>query len=264
MDKYDEIIEKYRMIYDHHTHTTYSHGIGTIEDNVKVAVHKGLESIAITDHGPGHLGFGIKKSEVPNMKRDIALVKEKYLNIEVLLGVEANTLRVAPYIDAPKEDRNELGYDLVLAGYHFGIKKAGMIENWLYSHIGKGRHNKESVGLSRTRLLVKNTDMIVNAIYENEKAGNHIEILTHPGDKGPFDLEEISRVCEKTKTLMEINGKHPHLTVEEIKLVAKFDVSFVISSDAHAPKWVGVFEPQLKRALEAGLDIERIVNIAKK
>ena len=30
------------MIYDHHTHTTFSHGKGSIEDNVKVAVEKGL------------------------------------------------------------------------------------------------------------------------------------------------------------------------------------------------------------------------------
>ena len=42
------------MIYgDYHTHTTYSHGKGRVEDNVKAAIAAGLREIAITDHGPG-------------------------------------------------------------------------------------------------------------------------------------------------------------------------------------------------------------------
>ena len=55
MKKYEETVNKYRMIYDHHTHTVYSHGKGTIEDNVRVASEKGHSSIAITDQGPCHL-----------------------------------------------------------------------------------------------------------------------------------------------------------------------------------------------------------------
>ena len=51
MDKYEKTACQYRMTYDHHTHTIYSHGKGTIEDNVKTAAAKGLSSIAITDHG---------------------------------------------------------------------------------------------------------------------------------------------------------------------------------------------------------------------
>ena len=42
----------------------------------------------------------------------------------------------------------------------------------------------------------------------------------------------------------------------------KEDVRFIISSDAHKPERVGTFEGGLKRALAAGLDPERIVNIA--
>ena len=54
------IISKYRMVYDHHTHTTYSHGKGSILDNARVAHEKGLKSIAITDHGPGNFLYGMK------------------------------------------------------------------------------------------------------------------------------------------------------------------------------------------------------------
>ena len=63
--------------------------------------------------------------------------------------------------------------------------------------------------------------------------------------------------------MIEINAKHKHLTIDEIKLASKYDVKFVIGSDAHISSKVGSFEEPLKRALEAGLDPERIVNIEK-
>ena len=105
------------MIYDHHTHTVYSHGKGTIEDNVRVASEKGLSSIAITDHGPGHLTYGIKMEKLPEMRAEIDRLKSVYPDIEVLLGVEANTLRVPPYLDVEDTDL----FDILLAGYHTRI-----------------------------------------------------------------------------------------------------------------------------------------------
>ena len=58
------------MIYgDYHTHTTYSHGKGSVEDNVKAAIAAGLREIAITDHGPRHLLAGVKKKRLPEFSR---------------------------------------------------------------------------------------------------------------------------------------------------------------------------------------------------
>ena len=242
------LISKYRMVYDHHTHTTYSHGKGSIMDNLKVAHEKGLKSIAITDHGPGNFLYGMKMSRIPQMRADIRECRAVYPDVKVFLGVEANTILKVPYLDVKPSEWDKL--DIVLAGYHFAVMRSGMIPNRL--------------GMHSHALLMQNTDMILNALYYSEDCGNHIDILTHPGDKGPFDIAAIAQACEDTGTFMEINAKHPHLNVEEIKIAAKFDVHFVISSDAHVPQNVGVFEPQLERALEAGLDPERIVNIRLK
>ena len=236
------------MVYDHHTHTTYSHGKGSIMDNVKVAHEKGLISIAITDHGPGNFLYGMKMSKIPQMRADIRECRAAYPDVKVFLGVEANTILKVPYLDVKPTEWDKL--DIVLAGYHFAVMRSGMIPNRL--------------GMHSQNLLVQNTDMILNALYYSEDCGNHIDILTHPGDKGPFDIEAIAQACEDTGTFMEINAKHPHLDVDEIKIAAKYDVKFVISSDAHVPQNVGVFEPQLERALQAGLDPERIVNIRLK
>jgi putative hydrolase len=242
------IIEQYRMVYDHHTHTTYSHGTGSILDNARIAHEKGLKSIAITDHGPGNFFYGMKMELIPKMREDIKAAREIYPDVKIFLGVEANTILKVPYLDVKPTEWDRL--DIVLAGYHFAVFGSGMIPNRL--------------GLKSQSLLVQNTDMILNALYYSEDCGNHIDILTHPGDKGPFDIDNIARACEDTGTFMEINAKHPHLDVEEIRIAAKYDVKFVISSDAHVPENVGVFKPQLERALEAGLDPERIVNIMKR
>ncbi|MBR5739746.1 MAG: PHP domain-containing protein [Firmicutes bacterium] len=238
---------KYRMLWDHHTHTTYSHGKGSILDNVRRAHERGLQSVAITDHGPGNFFYGMKMDRIPEMRADIEEAAKHYPDVKVLLGVEANTVLRSPYLDIADDEWDQ--FDIVLAGFHFAVFKSGMIPNRL--------------GLKSQSLLVQNTDMILNTLYHAEECGHHIEILSHPGDKGPFDIPEIARACEQTGTLLEINGKHPHLTAEEIREAEPFDVRFVISSDAHLPQFVGEFRPQLARALRAGLDPERIANIAK-
>ena len=90
---------RYKLLYDLHTHTTFSHGKGSIEDNVKVAIEKGLKAIAITDHGPGHLTYGIKREAIPIMRKQIDLLSKKYPEIKIYLGVEANIIDNGNYLD---------------------------------------------------------------------------------------------------------------------------------------------------------------------
>ena len=59
-----------KLIYDLHTHTVFSHGKGTIEENVKVAKQKGLTKIAITDHGFEHFYFAVKRKNLSFMKSE--------------------------------------------------------------------------------------------------------------------------------------------------------------------------------------------------
>lgn len=242
------------MKYDYHTHTTYSHGMfrikhakGSIMENVAYAHAQGLREIAITDHGPGHVGYGMNLKEVPKMRADIAAAQEAYPDMKIYLGVEANIIDTANGLDLRPEDF-EL-FDFVLAGYHFGIPKGHLVGNKLSSFKGYPAG-------STFKLMAANTDMTIRALYEND-----IKIITHPGDKGPFDISAISMACEETGTLMEINTHHDHLTVDEIRVAMQNDVSFIIDSDAHKPTDVGNFSGGVLRALEAGLDIARIVNI---
>ena len=66
----NDLAAKYRMLYDYHTHTTYSHGTGSIADNVRAAHEKGLREIAITDHGAGNIAHGMGYAKLGKMRAE--------------------------------------------------------------------------------------------------------------------------------------------------------------------------------------------------
>ena len=82
------------ILADYHTHTIYSHGRGTIEDNVVEAIKKGIKTIGISDHGYKHLGFGIKLKDLMKMREEVDLLNDKYKDINILLGMECNILDI--------------------------------------------------------------------------------------------------------------------------------------------------------------------------
>lgn len=242
-------VREYKMIYDFHTHTIYSrhnHGRGTVRENTLEARKKGLEELAITDHGLGHYMYGIRMKDVPSLRYEINEVNAEFDDINVYLGIEANIIDSKTGLDMTSDQIRQ--FDFINAGYHFGVFNGHFLENRLCGIIGK----------SSKALIKKNTNMTIRALHEN-----NIKILTHPGDKYEVDMAEVAKACEKTNTLMEISNWHANLTVEEMKIASKYDVRFVISSDAHSPIRVGTFDRGLARALEAGIDISRIDNIKK-
>lgn len=241
-----------RLSYDLHTHTTFSHGKGSIEDNVKAGIARGLKTIGISDHGPGHVTYGVKRSNISVMRSEVDRLKPLYPEIEILLGVEANIINPSGRLDVTEEELKQ--FDYLLAGYHYGVfgeKPFFALGVHAQNYIVNGWFHK-----SIRKQEILNTELTVRAIYEND-----IKILTHPGDKGEFDIGEIALACADRGTLMEISTWHKWLTVEGIRKAAKTDALFVISSDAHTPERIGDFQGAVDRIKEAGLDLKRVVNL---
>lgn len=233
------------ILADYHTHTIYSHGKGTIEDNVKVAIEKNIKTIGISDHGYKHIAYGVKYDSIAKMREEIDKLNEKYKEIEILLGMECNILDDKGNIDL--DDKIEGMLDYTMAGYHFGSKPTCI---------------KSALDHAFNYLKFKNwckdynTNAVVNAIKNN-----NLFIVTHPGDKGDVYIEEVAKAAISKNTFLEINSHHGYLNVDQLNKIKNTGVEFVIGSDAHRPEHIGNFEKAIKIAEEAKLDFNLIKNI---
>ena len=63
---------------DYHTHTPYSHGKSTVDENARRAKELGLKQVGITDHGYTHISFGLRRHEIENYKAECRAAAEKY------------------------------------------------------------------------------------------------------------------------------------------------------------------------------------------
>lgn len=244
-----------KLFGDYHTHTIYSHGSGTIRDNVEAALKIGLKEIAICDHGPGHYLYGVKRKNIPIMREEIDRLNEEYSDrdIKIILGVEANITGFDGRIDM--DEKLISLTDILLLGYHYGVTPSsfkGALGLYVVNPITK------ILPIGRERALKLNTNAFIRAINNYP-----ITFITHPGSKVKIDIKTLARAAGKAGTALEINSKHSELSIESIKLAMEEDVEFIINSDAHTPEDVGNIALALERAKSAGLPISRIRNIVE-
>ena len=234
-----------QILADYHTHTKYSHGKGTIEENVLEAISKGIKTIGISDHGYKHLTYGIKLNDIYKMREEIDKLNDKYSNIKVLLGMECNILDNRGNIDI--NDKIIENCDYIMAGYHFASTPTSLksMLNHCNNYMIKNDKSKDY-----------NTESIINAMKNN-----NIFIITHPGDKGDVYIEEIAKVAKDTDTRLEINSSHGFLNSSQLVKIKDIGNKFIIGSDAHIPQNVGNFDLAMKIIKEARLDTSLVENI---
>lgn len=239
-----------RIFADYHTHTLYSHGKGTIESNVEAARRKGLAEVAITDHGPGHFLYGVSPKGLLRMRDEVDRLNDKYRDIRILLGVEANIVSVDGTIDLEEDIINSL--DILLIGYHFGALPAGL-KNGYHIH-AKNMASRFFKGLGPA-VRELNTMALVRAIERYP-----VKIITHPGAKADIDTAALAKAAARKGVALEINASHRYMTVEYVRIAKEHGASFVVSSDAHRPDRVGEFGNALNVALKAGITSDDIIN----
>lgn len=243
-----------KLLGDYHTHTIYSHGRGTIRENVEAAVKLGLKEIAICDHGPGHFLYGVNLRDISTMRQEIDLLNEEFKDkgIRVLLGIEANVIGYNGLIDLDKDIIEKL--DILLLGFHYGVIPVSIKDKFNFLIINP---LSKFIPFLRKKIIHLNTQALIKCINNY-----NIDFITHPGSKAKIDIKEVAKAAYKRGTALEINSHHSELSIESIEIALTEEVEFIINSDAHKPEDVGDVQEGINRAIKTKIPIERIRNIS--
>ncbi|MTI47322.1 phosphatase [Sporosalibacterium faouarense] len=227
-----------RSLIDTHCHTISSgHAYSTVQEYAREANNKGLQMIAITDHGPEMPG-GPHIFHIANQR----VIPEKIYGVEILKGVEANIMNCEGELDIPERILKRL--DLVIASLHDVCITPGSIE--------------------------ENTKAICKAM-END----YIDIIGHSGNPMyPIDKEQIVLKAKETNTIIEINNsslKHKGSRAgsmdncyEIAKLCKDHGVKIVLGSDAHISFDVGKLDVATDMLSKIGMPENLIMNLDTK
>ena len=228
---------------DLHTHTVFSHGKNDIEANVKEAIKKGLTTIAITDHGPGHPLYGVRSENIKLMRDEVDRLNEKHNEINILLGVEANLMTVSGETDI---DEKLLKYcDLVLMGYHkmgFNLKD---FPRFIIAPI-----------FSREKWADKFAYTFKNAMERYP-----IDIITHPGYGINVNIPMLAEFAAQNNVALEVNSSHMSMSLLDIQNAMKSGAMLSVNSDAHVAQNVGNLSRGLGILKEANVPQEKIINM---
>ena len=221
-----------QFIADLHTHTCAStHAFSTITENTAAAKERGIEYLAMTDHGVAmpdspHLWHFYGANNLP-----------RYINgVFVLRGMEANILDYDGNIDVEIPELYGL-LDWVVASYHHPV----------CAPKDKLSHTKGYIG------ALKNP---------------HVCCIGHPDDpQFDFDYREVSVACRELHKAIELNAtrlrsKSSQQRYREILSVcAEEGTTIVVDSDAHFHDRVGDFAQAAAFLEEMKFPQELILNI---
>lgn len=219
---------------DFHVHTSVSgDGKSPIEDMVAAAKARGYRVLAITEHAEGTMA-GVGREALLEQRAKIrALRAELGDTLELLHGVELN---IGPKGELDYDQEFRDGFDWCVASVH--------------DHFDLDRADQTR------RVVAAMRDPSVRMI-------GHLSARMI-GGRPPIDLEldEIFAAAEATGTALEINGSLPRLdlSTEAIRRGQGRNVTFVLTSDAHAVSELEYVSYAALNAERAWLDPERIAN----
>lgn len=222
-----------RLLADLHTHTVASgHAFSTVTELATAAAERGLELIAVTDHGPGLPG-----GPHPLYFHNLKSIPARIAGVRILRGIEANVASARGRLDLDDETLAQL--DFVAIGFHPGFD-------------------------FNDRDPDKVTEALLGAM-ENPL----VDMVTHAGSRA-VDPVAVAEAAARLGVMIELNnltfraGSSRSGTGERERAVVAAAMAagapIAIDSDAHIHFDVGLRADAIAVARELGLTEERVVN----
>ena len=229
-----------RDVMDLHTHTLASgHAYSTILEMAQAARDKGLQLLAMTEHGPAMRG-SCQHTYFENIK---VIPRERY-GVQTLFGVELNILDPEGHVDI--EERLLPAMDICVASLH--------------------------IPCYAPRSMEENTNAYIRAM-ENP----YVNIIGHPDDpRYPIDLKAVVEAAKENHVILEMNNSSLAPTsfrkatkegyLEFLELCQSYDQPIIMDSDAHVDIDVGnhcyvseiLEEAQFPEHLIMNTDVEKV------
>ena len=238
---------------DYHTHTHFSDGKGTPQQNIAKAYSLGYKNIAITDHSFRN-PFCLTRRSFKQLSAEIDAERKKYgSDLNILLGIEADPLTTGGRIDVPKHIADEL--DVLLFGYH-AFTRTGNFRSYRKIHFTS---HMTAYGFKPTqRTIDRNTKIMLRCLQNND-----IDIFVHINDKMIVNTREIANACADLGVYLELNEKHVFLLKDNIEDLLATPVKFIVNSDGHTPEKVGEYPNVCKFINQYNIPPERIANMSE-
>ncbi len=224
---------------DLHMHTTDTDGEDTLADMVRGAVARGLEYVAITDHGQRvTMAGGLDETRLLRQWERIDRLNESLgadgpAPIVVLKGIEVDMLEKGG-LDLPDHVLEQA--DWVVASLHYGQNQP------------------------RERI----TSRIIEAVEHPA-----VRVIGHPTgrliNRRPaydVDMDAVIAAAARSGTFLEINAHPSRLDLDEHHAAAarRAGVKVVISTDAHSVRGLEVMRCGVLQARRGGLTAGDVVN----
>ena len=219
-----------KLVVDTHTHTLSSgHSYSTLQENATEAGIKGIEAIAMTDHGPSLLGapelvYFMNLKTIPEFIRGVRIIK----------GVEANITDFSGGLDMPDELLSTL--EFTNASLHDVTIAQGTVED--------------------------HTNALINALKNP-----YVDAVAHPGN--PYfqvDIDKVVRAAAEYNKLIEINnssfksrkGSEANC-IKFVEKCKKYGVRISCGSDAHISYDIGKFDKILQILRDVEMPEELVI-----
>ncbi len=223
-----------RLRYDLHTHTIYSDGLGTPFENAAAAEERGLEAVALTDHGPASPD-GLSDRSFRRLVAE-AREAERQLSVKVYAGVEANIVSPTGEIDATPGMLEQA--DLVLGAVHH--------PHLLVPSATPTEETRRAIVQATLRCIERGeVHIIAHPVWILEELNCRITAQ---------EAEEIARAAADHNVGLELNARHLPRDFTLYQIAVRVGAPITFGSDAHAPEEVGRFKPLIKVARKLGVE----------
>lgn len=243
--------------YDCHTHTIFSDGRNSVEENVRQAEAMGLELVVISDHYWSHdddLGARVRRIVEADAQSPIRVIP----GLEVMAQDQRGTIPLT---------ENLAGLVQFVLGDIGGITKGVALEP--PADMGRYLANVFSTTLGLA------TNPLVDALAHPFNLGRFPATVT-PAQLPRDGLREVAAALFETDTAFEIMNQmswwYPDMTerqftleyAELLALMAEENVKFVLGSDAHSAGAVGA-QGWCRRVMElAGIEKSQVIDLPRK